>query len=304
MNYAQYAKKLTSPKPAREVFVAFLDILGFSNFVRQNSHEDVVAIYQTFFRPSIDFSLAEVAEQRIDDSLWLKSITDSENYEDLAPKLDNVILNCMTISDSIVLTTSGAELRDLLTLIATVRNFMAKSLYFGFPLRGAIAEGMLTLDCDTYSSTSNVIHHQMLGLSVVEAVSLEKRQNWSGCALHSSVAHKLGPRIMRLEPTMIAFYDVPMKGKVNKAGDNLSALMPVVNWAHGIADNDKPKINAELIKSSFGRHGKKVSSDIEPMINNTVMFFEEMSKHPVYKNEMSNDEWWALVEQELNESAF
>ena len=79
--------------------------------------------------------------------------------------------------------------------------------------------------------------------------------------------------------------------------------MPVVNWAHGIADNDKPKVNAELIKSSFGRHGKEVSSDIEPMINNTVMFFDEMSKHPVYKNEMSNDEWWALVEEELNESA-
>lgn len=256
MNYAEYAKKLTSLKPAREVFAAFLDILGFSGFVRANSHADVIATYQSFFRPTIDFSLAEVAEQRIGDSLWLKSISDSENHDDLAPKLDNVILNCMTISDSIILSTSSSELRDLLTLIATVRNLMARSLYYGFPLRGGIAQGMLTLDSDPLSSTSNVTHHQMLGLSVVEAVSLEKRQNWSGCALHASVANKLGPKIMRLEPTMIAFYEVPIKEKDNKAGENLTALMPVVNWAHGFADNDKSKVNAELIKSSFSKHGK------------------------------------------------
>lgn len=34
------------------------------------------------------------------------------------------------------------------------------------------------------------------------------------------------------------------------------------------------------------------------MIDNTVNFFDEMSQHPVYKNEMSDDVWWRLREEE------
>lgn len=301
MNYAEYVKKLTALKPAREVFVAFLDILGFSRFVRANTHADVIAIYQSFFRPTIDFSLAEVAEQKLGQSLWLKYMEQSENHDDLAPKLDNVLLNCMTISDSIILSTSGCELTDFLTLIATVRNLMARSLYFGFPLRGAIAQGMLTLDGDMPSSGSNVMHHQMLGLSVVEAVSLEKRQDWSGCSIHASVINKIGQKIVRLDPIMMALYDVPMKEK-DKFGKVITERMPVVNWVHGIADNDRSTVNGEMIRSAFSAHGKKITDKIEPMINNTMKFFEEMSDHPVYKNEMSHEGWWDCIEKEMKET--
>jgi hypothetical protein len=131
MNYSDYAKKLTSLKPAKEVFVAFLDILGFSGFVRKNSHEAVIEIYQSHFRFMIDLSLAEVAEQHLGNSAWLENLV---SQDDLAPKLDNVTLNCMTISDSIILSTSSCEMKDFIELVATVRNLMAKLLNFGFPL--------------------------------------------------------------------------------------------------------------------------------------------------------------------------
>jgi hypothetical protein len=295
VSYEEYAKRITNLKLSREGFVAFLDILGFSGFVRKNSHDDVIAIYQSFFRPIIDFSLAEVAEQKLGSSKWLKCIEESED-NDLAPKLDNITLNCMTISDSIILSTSGYELTDFITLVATVRNLMARSLYFGFPLRGAIAYGNLTMDGDMYSIDSNIMHHQMLGLPLVEAVGLEKCQNWSGCAIHLSAIDKIGSKIIRLDPMMITLYDVPMKEK------NESKCMPVVNWVQGIADNDRPKINSKIIRSAFSAHGKEAPAKIESMINNTIQFFERMSDHPVYKNEMSNDEWWALIEARYKDS--
>jgi hypothetical protein len=59
MNFIAYSKELKGIKPAQEVFVAFLDILGFSGFVRNNTHDNLTAIYQSFFRPIIDMSLTE-----------------------------------------------------------------------------------------------------------------------------------------------------------------------------------------------------------------------------------------------------
>lgn len=302
MGFAEYAKKLTGLKPAREVFVAFLDILGFSNFIRENSHAGVITAYQAIFRSLIDFTLAEVAEQISEKSLWLKSMGDPENIDDLEPKLDNVTINCVTMSDSIILSTSGCDFKDFLVLIATVRNLMARTLYFGFPLRGAIAQGMLTLDGDVPSAGSNITHYQMLGLPIVEAANLEKQQNWSGCAIHRSVVDKVGINIARLDPVMVTFYDVPIKEDFDNPSKPLAKLMPVVNWVYGIEDKDKSKVDEKSIRAAFAAYGKGMSANVEAMVCNTIKFFEEMSGHPVYKNEIDIKDWYKLSDKALKNS--
>lgn len=294
MNFAEYTKKLTSLKSPQKVFIAFLDILGFSKFIEVNSHEDVIKIYQSCLRMPLDFSLAEAAEQALQDSLWLKDVLDVKNPDASAPKLDNVQLNCISISDSIILSTTDCKMRDFIILIATVRNFLAKSLWFGFPLRGAISYGTLTMD--NSSLDSNIIHHQMLGLPIVDAVNIEKIQNWSGCVIHKSVRDKIGPGLIRLDPLMLTLYDVPFK----KSGkDDLISTELVVNWPYGLSDDVKFNMNSNLIRSKFSMHGKKINDSIEQKIANTIKFFEQMSEHPVYRDEMTNDEWWWYVEREL-----
>lgn len=288
MNYIEYSEKSRKIKPAQEVFVAFLDILGFSGFVRKNTHENLIAIYQSYLRPIIDMSLSEAAEQIMKNSSWIKQIETTNSHESMAPKLDNVTMSCLTISDSIILSSAGNALTDFMTLLATVRNVMARALYFGFPLRGAITHGMLTLDGEIIPENPNIIHHQMLGLPIVEAVGLEKKQMWSGCVIDSTAAEKIGPKLMRLDPVLLTLYKVPIKGGEKK-------LMPVVNWAQGIADNDKPGIDAKKIREAFFAHGKEWSLDVETVISNTVEFFNEMSSHPVYKNEMTPEEYWDSV---------
>ncbi|HIC7357844.1 TPA: hypothetical protein ACW6D3_001167 [Legionella pneumophila] len=288
MNFIEYSKELKEIKPAQEVFVAFLDILGFSDFVRKNTHDNLIAIYQSFFRPIIDMSLTEAAEQITQNSSWIEQIQNANTQEFIAPKLDNVTINCLTISDSIILSTNGNLFTDFLTLLTTVRNLMARSLYFGFPLRGAITHGKLTLDGKTTPENPNIIHHQMLGLPIVEAASLEKSQLWSGCAIDATAAEKIGPNLMRLDPVFLTLYEVPIKNKDKK-------IMPVVNWVQGISDNDKPQIDARKIREGFSAHGKDIDSNVEEIISNTIDFFKEMTSHPVYKNEISSEDYWDCI---------
>ncbi len=290
MNFEDYIKKITALKPAKEVFVAYLDILGFSDFVKGRSHDDLIAMYQSFVRTNIDYSLAEAAERILENSSWLKEMEETGN---LAPQFDNVTLNCITASDSIILSTSGNEFKDFMRLVVTVRNFMATSLLSGFPLRGAITQGMLTLDWDSPSSGVSIVHHQMLGLPLVEASNLEKQQNWSGCVIHQNVINKIGPKIIRLEPSMIAMYDVPVK---NKNNEPIYKSMPVVNWVFII---EKSEIDEEKIRLAFSAHGKEVTASVETKINNTIKFYKKMSSHPVYQNKMSHEDWWSFMEKEL-----
>lgn len=290
MNFIEYSKELKGIKPAQEVFVAFLDILGFSGFVRNNTHDNLIAIYQSFFRPIIDMSLTEAAEQITKNSSWIEQIQNADSQEPIAPKLDKVTISCLTISDSIILSTRGNEFRDFLILLATVRNLMARTLYFGFPLRGAITHGMLTLDSKITPEQPNIIHHQMLGLPIVEAASLEKCQLWSGCTIDASAAEKIGPKLMRLDPILLTLYEVPIKNKNKK-------IMPVVNWVQGISDNDKPLIDARKIRDGFSAHRKDIDSDVEIIISNTVNFFKEMTSHPLYKNEIAVEDYWDCIDE-------
>ncbi|MDP3561373.1 MAG: hypothetical protein Q8R83_04255 [Legionellaceae bacterium] len=269
MSYEAYAKQITQIKPAAPVFVAFLDILGFSDFVKNNSHAEVVKIYQAVFRSIIDMTLTETAEQLLPESQWLKDITNPNNH-DLSPKLDNVSINVLSISDSIILSTTDDEFKNLIKLIATVRNIMARTLYFGFPLRGAITHGMLTLDSQESFGQSKIIHHQMFGLPIVEAAELEKIQHWSGCVIHENVALHIGYKLRGLDYTMLVPYEIPLKDKTPE-------LMLAVNWVYTFLESDQKDINSQRIKDSFASH-RKTTNNATVLIDNTIKFFEAM-KH-------------------------
>ena len=281
MNYAAYAKQITQLNPPNNVYIAFLDILGFSNFVRQNTHSDVIKIYQSVFRCTIDMTLAETAEQVVPDSQWLKDIIDPNNY-DMSPKLDNVSINVLSISDSIILATTDDKFTSFIKLVATVRNIMARTLYLGFPLRGAITHGMLTLDSQQASNQSKIIHHQMFGLPIVEAVELEKEQIWSGCAIHENVTQHIGHKLMGLDYTMLVPYEIPLKNK------KLEPLL-AVNWAYTFFESDLKDISSQRIRDSFSSHGKN-TSNINSLIDNTIDFFEAMKHYiPIAQQEVCND---------------
>lgn len=284
MNIHNYSKKIKQIKPAKLAYVAFLDILGFGNFILNNDHDEAVAKYQAIVRTSIDLSLTETAEQGKNDSEWIEAVNKSKDYFDLEPKLINVALSSPTMSDSLLLSTDDNTFKSFITLLATVRNLMAKLLYQGFPLRGAIAYGKITNDWKTEESNTNIIHHQLLGAPIVHASILEKRQNWSGCVMHSSVVKEIGGKLMRMTPNYLTIHEVPMKKYTPEGIQYFTELMPAVSWPFGISDDAKEIMNGDAIRKAFTQHEKTADKTVEEMIKNTIDYYNDACEHPSFED--------------------
>lgn len=273
MTYEEYFKNLKHVNPGKKVYVAFLDVLGFSCFVENNSHDDTIKLYQCVIQPILDLSLTETAEQTDPHSVWIQDLKNPSKQVDLAPNLKNCILGSVMISDSIIISTQDDANKSLIMLIGTVRNFMARMLGMGFPLRGAISYGMCTMDCQVSSDNPNIVHHQMLGLPIIKAVCLEKEQNWSGCVIDESVIQKIGLDIQHFEKDYVVFYDVPMK-------KNAFRLMPVINWVNGFGEESKKDFNESKIRGSFTQYKKESDlAQIDEIIENTVVFFNAVGEY-------------------------
>ena len=279
MGIDSYIKKLEESEKAEKVFVAFLDVLGFSSFILNNSHEEMMKRYR-IIRYLVEVSLTEVAELGVENSPWIKALKKSKDYFDIEPMFDNVKLHSTLIPDFLVVTTQDDTLASLMTLIATIRNIMGKLLYFGFPLRGAISHGLTTINWNVEGKNKNIIHHQMIGASVVKVVAYEKKQNWSGCVLDRSVTDHIGPKVVRMCPDYLVLYDVPMKEYTKTGIVHSTENLYTVSWQFGLSDDAKQKMSQELLISAFAEHGKKVGDSVKEMIDHTHKYYESVLNHP------------------------
>ena len=111
--------------------VAFIDILGYQNFIDNNSVEKAVDILTEVFTGLKD---AVIEDYR---NSWIKRPDETnKRFEDVT---------IQTLSDSIILhfPARGAmfPMRDWLTFLQTTRVIQRRLFDNGFPSRGAIASG-------------------------------------------------------------------------------------------------------------------------------------------------------------------
>lgn len=140
-------------------YVAFLDILGFSELVRRKSFADDFDRY-------------------------------SEIISGAARSNDN--LNYVTFSDSVVINTSGKSLDDLVRILQAVAVIEHQLLVnMDVPVRGCISQGRFSR---TKSEKGDVM---IAGPPIVEAVRYEEKQNWVGVILSPSVL-KAEPAVKEL----------------------------------------------------------------------------------------------------------
>lgn len=129
--------------------VAFLDILGFSNYILQG---------ESF----------------------------SENYKKYVDIIGRATrhysgLDYTLFSDSLVLTTDNAEDEDLLCLIAAISEISFNLLVqLNVPVCGCVSIGSFEKEIDN----KNMI---ITGKPIVEAIEYEKKQNWIGVMVSPSV---------------------------------------------------------------------------------------------------------------------
>lgn len=133
-------------------FIAFLDVLGFSNLVDRPDYAD------------LSEALMELASEEASDGE----------------------IGFAVASDSLIFSTQGESDAELLRLLGTVARICYGSLVdIGLPIRGGVAVG-------PYSEQDVKIGGKLLaGPAVVNAYKLEQAQDWIGVSLSPGISELL-----------------------------------------------------------------------------------------------------------------
>lgn len=232
-------------------FVAFFDILGFKNVVENNTHEDLLELYND----SLPFSL-ELLDK------YFPFI-----YSTITPAAEQtaISIKAFLISDSLILIQDEFTERGLTYIIAESQILLGSCLFDGIPLRGAISFGEVTMQATNWGTT-------IVGKALTNAYLLESKQNWSGgiidgrCfeAVKQQGKQKLEDRLLAIRhpAPLMCRYDVPMK-----SGSYESHF--VFDWTN------YPQIKTHSdVLASFSKHNKDVdSAEVRLKIENTLKFY-------------------------------
>jgi len=264
-------------------FVAFLDILGFKKLVKNNSHSYLEEVYLNTLSGNITHALANG-----------KYVLFSDNGQEyFTPDTREVSVNSLLVSDSIVIWTDNDSMEAFVDMVSAVRSLMAISAFEGIPLRGAITLGPITMHIGKIQSGKHNFQHTLFGKALVEAYSLEKKQQWSGCAIHDEAIKRfkshyqekspLPESLLTLERMIIdkwiCEYIVPLK-KTDRCTRN---SMYVIDWVN----HPQTTTRMSTILRAFQKHNKmeetsnqdrnKDNVSIEEKINNTIAFVKHVN---------------------------
>lgn len=247
-------------------YIAFLDILGFKDLVENNTHERLYELYDKVFSQIIILSLSNGRAKILDDGK-----TKTFHIE-----TDTIKVNCVTISDSIIIWTDDNSMTSFTYIVEVVRTLLNYIFKTGIPLRGAIVEGHLDKIGRTIISPKDTTQTTLIGAGLVKAYLKEGIQKWSGCILDESCVVAYNKEVEKyktivkdvltidflLEKKFIIKYNVPCKNGVNK--EEL-----VINWTNLSNDN----FSEENIINKFSEYNKSVDNEnVKEIIKNTIDF--------------------------------
>lgn len=240
-------------------YFAFLDIMGFRELVKNNSHADLVELYKRLVNFQVEFyENYHKQEQQF-------------RAEKLGEYFEPTGLRLVNISDSILLWTKDSKENSLFELSYAVKLLMSISMSIGIPLRGAIVKG----DVEILEKENSL---SIIGLALVHAYEKEGKQNWSGCtvdngiftylrSLKNVVLNQPGPHRFEKLDSLFVETEIPFKDKPQKGY--------VINWADNI------EYSEEQIRESFSKYNKRqnepehITKSIELKIQNTINFYKE-----------------------------
>ncbi|MGD9549295.1 MAG: hypothetical protein AB7V45_17365 [Candidatus Krumholzibacteriia bacterium] len=145
--------------------VAYLDILGFKNMIKNGPLIDVAMKYDAYISTATGMN---------------QSLCGGSSEPQLFPRhpLGTPYCTRYVISDSIILIADGDDALSCLKLLVHTWRLVQASLAHRMSVRGAIASGEMYFDL-----TKGIY----LGHGLTAAYELEQRQNWVGVAIDKSV---------------------------------------------------------------------------------------------------------------------
>src|SRR5262249_38863533 len=113
----------------KEVYLAYFDFMGFKEFIQNNDDETLVRRMGHIFR-DIEICLGQGKYQEPKGGVILADVSKSK-------------LNCLSISDTVIIWTNDVERDSLIELINVAYEFNWRENGYNFPVRGAIQRGKI-----------------------------------------------------------------------------------------------------------------------------------------------------------------
>lgn len=147
-------------------FIAFFDVLGFSNLVKEKGTENILATYQRLIELAVlKESYTAFGRVKLAQNHYLMG----GSY---AP------INYTYFSDTILLWTTAYN-THVSPFLARCSDLICEALRIRMPLRGSVCFGEAVLDKST---------NTFIGRAIIEANDIEKNQKWIGATLGSAFA--------------------------------------------------------------------------------------------------------------------
>ena len=258
-NISSYDVKMYLCKKNIMIYLAFLDILGYSKIVEKNTHEKLIKIF--------DDAIAAILL-----GLSQNSLVTINNKTQI--DISKIPVHCKIISDSIILWTDDSKEDTLIKLIISTKLIMKYCFQLGLPLRGCLSKGNLTrnnkfvnsqmFDCDV-----------LLGDALVQAYKNEQKQKWSGCVIENECMH--GQTIINILSLLGMFtkYNVPYENDEKR--ENY-----VINWVHG---QNHSYLTEEYVRKKFSEYNKTTNDEVEIKIQNTLDFIKFAKEQTILTSE-------------------
>jgi hypothetical protein len=214
-------------------FVAFLDIMGFKDFIMRNNQQVV-------------YEMMRKIVQSLDGNLSFYGYDDPEEGNESS-------IFITTYSDSIIIYSKDDQAECVHRFVHSVSS-VCEDLYLQkVPFKGAIAEGIMTLDFK-----NNIFFGQPL----VDAYTLHEELLFYGVVVHGSAENS----IKIIKSNVIYEYSTPFKG----GAANHLTILPI-NFFPGKIHDGEFKEFLEGIKG----YNVNTSGSLRKYVDNTILFFQK-----------------------------
>jgi hypothetical protein len=259
-----------------ERVVAFLDVLGFSQQVRNQTHGQLTEIYTALISAAYEnTTITSVPED------WRK--WDSEPFYHPWEEKKARYVHMMMASDSIVVFSHDATRHGAASVLGSVYRLLRASFRLGMPLRGGMSVGELDiLEGDDVAERGSwtAMVGGVVGTGLVDAHDLERGFQWSGVAISAAVQRLLCTEFRELlgdafadfdaaqATPFVADYHAPLKDR------DKTISRWVVDWPTEIDDRLSP-LTRELVEASFVSHGRALTDEsAQAKRDNTLAFWD------------------------------
>ena len=242
------------------VFIAYFDILGFKQMVKNTTAEELLRVIDGFTFAS-QGSISEGKLFIRDDKSIVYDIRKSN-------------IRCAHISDSVIFWSKSDTIVDFMSMIKICQDFSMKTLERSIPLRDCLAYGEL-ISCFPENKEKYYVS-LLCGKGLISAYIGAESLEFVGCVIDNSVKNVVS--IENLEMADELFYqivDIPHKEAIDLNSELIIKIKPVMN--EGSFENMK-----ECLKNSFVFHQKiafdRLSDSIKRKYDNTLELWRKIYK--------------------------